>query len=152
MLTVRHVGCQGHVLYWVSDRCVARVFDMSTTWAADPSLIGWWKLDDGSGTTVVDSSSKGANGPPTQLYPGALDTRMMQMLPINTLPIIPAMAVLYGGESATNGAWQGGRNRWNLKVGRPDRLTRKWALLHVETRPPHYVICNGLQEKGGRNV
>ena len=52
---------------------MARVFNMSTAWAADPSLIGRWKLDDGSGTIAVDSSSKGANGPLTQLYPGALD-------------------------------------------------------------------------------
>jgi hypothetical protein len=35
---------------------------MSSAWAADPSLIGWWKLDDGSGTTALDSSGKGLNG------------------------------------------------------------------------------------------
>ena len=28
----------------------------------DPSLAGWWKLDDGSGTTAIDSSSGGHNG------------------------------------------------------------------------------------------
>jgi hypothetical protein len=27
--------------------------------AADPSLVGWWKFDDGSGTTAVDSSGNG---------------------------------------------------------------------------------------------
>jgi len=27
--------------------------------AADPSLVGWWKMDDGSGTTAVDSSGNG---------------------------------------------------------------------------------------------
>ena len=30
--------------------------------AADPTLIGWWKLDDGSGTAAVDSSGQGRNG------------------------------------------------------------------------------------------
>ncbi len=30
--------------------------------AADPSLVGWWKLDDGSGTTAVDSSGNGNHG------------------------------------------------------------------------------------------
>ena len=28
----------------------------------DPSLVGWWKLDDGSGIIAVDSSSRGNNG------------------------------------------------------------------------------------------
>jgi hypothetical protein len=30
--------------------------------AQDPSLFGWWKLDDGSGTTAVDSSGRGNDG------------------------------------------------------------------------------------------
>jgi hypothetical protein len=30
--------------------------------AQDPSLLGWWKLDDGSGTTAVDSSGRGNDG------------------------------------------------------------------------------------------
>ncbi len=30
--------------------------------AADPDLVGWWKLDEGSGTAVVDSSGNGITG------------------------------------------------------------------------------------------
>ena len=30
--------------------------------ASDPSLVGWWKLDDGSGTTAIDSSGNGNDG------------------------------------------------------------------------------------------
>ena len=30
--------------------------------AGDPSLVGWWKLDDGSGTTAIDSSGYGNHG------------------------------------------------------------------------------------------
>jgi len=30
--------------------------------AADPSLVGWWRLDDGGGTTAVDSSGNGNDG------------------------------------------------------------------------------------------
>ena len=30
--------------------------------ADDPSLVGWWKFDDGSGTVAVDSSKKAAAG------------------------------------------------------------------------------------------
>ena len=29
---------------------------------ADPDMIGWWKLDEGSGATVVDSSGNGNDG------------------------------------------------------------------------------------------
>ncbi|MHC4431251.1 MAG: hypothetical protein ACYTBS_05375 [Planctomycetota bacterium] len=36
--------------------------------AADPSLVGWWKLDEGSGTSVVDSSGYGNDG--TLVPPG----------------------------------------------------------------------------------
>ncbi|TKJ38214.1 MAG: hypothetical protein CEE38_05495 [Planctomycetes bacterium B3_Pla] len=34
----------------------------SVAQAADPSLVGWWKLDEGSGTTTVDSSGRGNHG------------------------------------------------------------------------------------------
>jgi hypothetical protein len=41
----------------------------SVTSAADPSLVGWWKLDETSGTTAADSSGNGntgtVNGPAT---------------------------------------------------------------------------------------
>jgi hypothetical protein len=30
--------------------------------AADPNLVGWWKFDETSGSTVADSSGKGLNG------------------------------------------------------------------------------------------
>ena len=30
--------------------------------AAEPNLVGWWKLDDGSGDTAIDSSGNGNNG------------------------------------------------------------------------------------------
>jgi hypothetical protein len=35
----------------------------------DPNLFGWWKLDEGQGTTVADSSGKGNHG--TIVNPGA---------------------------------------------------------------------------------
>ncbi len=34
----------------------------SVVQAADPSLIGWWRLDEGSGTTAFDSSGNGNHG------------------------------------------------------------------------------------------
>src|SRR5512133_4349040 len=30
--------------------------------AAEPGLVGWWRLDDGAGTAVADSSEGGHNG------------------------------------------------------------------------------------------
>jgi hypothetical protein len=38
------------------------VFLTSIAGAADPDLIGWWKLDEGSGDTVFDLSSSAKNG------------------------------------------------------------------------------------------
>ncbi len=43
------------------------IFVMSTAWisrtqAADPSLVGWWKFDEQTGTTAADSSGHGING------------------------------------------------------------------------------------------
>jgi hypothetical protein len=35
------------------------LFQTSIASAADPNLVGWWKFDDGSGTTAVDSSNSG---------------------------------------------------------------------------------------------
>ena len=37
--------------------------------AADPNLVGWWKLDDGSGTSASDSSGNGSHN---TVYGGAL--------------------------------------------------------------------------------
>ncbi|MHC4169520.1 MAG: hypothetical protein ACYSWQ_21445, partial [Planctomycetota bacterium] len=35
---------------------------ISAAEGADPNLIGWWKLDEGSGTTTADSSGSGLDG------------------------------------------------------------------------------------------
>jgi hypothetical protein len=44
--------------------CVALVLGLmlSSAQAADPSLQGWWKFDDGAGTIAADSSPNGNNG------------------------------------------------------------------------------------------
>ena len=34
----------------------------SVTEGADPSLVGWWRLDEGNGTNVSDSSGYGNHG------------------------------------------------------------------------------------------
>jgi hypothetical protein len=49
-------------IYLASFLGVVGLAVMATTGAADPSLIGWWKLDDGAGTTAADSSGKGNQG------------------------------------------------------------------------------------------
>ena len=38
------------------------LFLTSTANAADPSLVGWWKFDEGSGGTAYDSSGYGNDG------------------------------------------------------------------------------------------
>jgi Concanavalin A-like lectin/glucanases superfamily/NedA-like, galactose-binding domain len=41
---------------------VAGMMAGPVVYASDPTLIGWWKLDEGAGTTVLDSSGLGNNG------------------------------------------------------------------------------------------
>ncbi len=41
---------------------VLGTFNLSVTRAADPSLVGWWKLDGGAGAIAVDSSGRSVDG------------------------------------------------------------------------------------------
>jgi len=45
------------VLFFVSILALA-----SSAWAQDPDLVGWWKMDETSGTTIADSSGNGNDG------------------------------------------------------------------------------------------
>ncbi len=42
--------------------CVAAGMASPAGLDTDPHLVGWWKLDDGEGKTIKDSSGKGRNG------------------------------------------------------------------------------------------
>ena len=42
--------------------CFSLVLGLVLTSAAQADLVGWWRLDDGSGTTVSDSSTNGNDG------------------------------------------------------------------------------------------
>ena len=42
--------------------CAALLTAAACAQAQDPDLLGWWKLDDGTGTTTVDSSGNGNDG------------------------------------------------------------------------------------------
>ncbi|MHC4192161.1 MAG: LamG-like jellyroll fold domain-containing protein [Planctomycetota bacterium] len=50
------------LIYLVSFVLVLGLVLSSWAGAADPSLVAWWRLDDGSGTTAVDSSANGHDG------------------------------------------------------------------------------------------
>jgi len=41
---------------------LAFVLCLTLTGPASAGLVGWWKFDDGSGTTATDSSSNGNDG------------------------------------------------------------------------------------------
>ena len=45
-------------IFFVLGLCIA----LTNTADADPSLVGWWRLDEGSGTTAYDSSGNGRHG------------------------------------------------------------------------------------------
>ncbi|MEJ2702985.1 MAG: discoidin domain-containing protein [Sedimentisphaerales bacterium] len=48
--------------YFVSFVLATELILTSGADAADPNLIGWWKLDEGTGTTVADASGAGHDG------------------------------------------------------------------------------------------
>ena len=50
------------LIFMVSFAFVLGVVLISVTKAADPDLVGWWRLDEGSGTIATDFSGYGNNG------------------------------------------------------------------------------------------
>ena len=50
------------LFYLVSFVLVLSVALTNVAKAVDPDLVGWWRLDDGSGTTATDSSGNGNDG------------------------------------------------------------------------------------------
>jgi len=50
------------LVYLASLALVLSMVLTSAVRAADPSLVGWWRLDDSSGTTAIDSSGNGNDG------------------------------------------------------------------------------------------
>ena len=50
------------IIFLVSFTFVLGVALMSVAKAADPDLVGWWRFDEGSGTTATDFSGYGNNG------------------------------------------------------------------------------------------
>ena len=42
--------------------CLSFVLGLTLTSTSSASLVAWWKLDDGSGTTAMDSSGNGNDG------------------------------------------------------------------------------------------
>ena len=50
------------VVYWTCFALVIGLVLPHAVEATDPDLVGWWKLDEGSGATAVDSSGNGNDG------------------------------------------------------------------------------------------
>ncbi len=61
--------CRKRLISWVLCAFVAGLVVGPAAQAGDPTLIAWWKLDDGAGTVVLDSSDYGNNG--TVMNPNA---------------------------------------------------------------------------------
>jgi hypothetical protein len=50
------------LIYLISFILALAMLMTSVSKAADPDLVAHWKLDDGSGTTAIDSSGNGNDG------------------------------------------------------------------------------------------
>jgi len=53
----------GGLIYLLSFVLVLGLVLTSVAKAADPELVGWWKLNEGSGKTAIDSSGNGFDIP-----------------------------------------------------------------------------------------
>ncbi|MCJ7673795.1 MAG: hypothetical protein MUO33_01430, partial [Sedimentisphaerales bacterium] len=49
-------------VYLISFVLVLSLISTSSGQPVDPNLVGWWKLDEASGTTAADSSGNAHNG------------------------------------------------------------------------------------------
>ncbi len=94
------------------------VLSLTLTSTASAELVGWWKLDDGSGTTAVDSSSNGNDatvyGDP-QWIDGWLDGALQfdgvddyVELPIGSMigSLTNSTFLIWANFANTGGAWQ----------------------------------------------
>ncbi len=54
--------CRKKLVTWVLYTCIIGLVVGPAAQAGDPTLIAWWKLDDGAGTVVLDSSDYGNHG------------------------------------------------------------------------------------------
>jgi len=103
------LGCFGLALIFVQT---------NTTVAADPSLVGWWKLDESSGTVAADSSINGNDGT-IQGTPQWVDGRIDGALGFDStttyveLPIGPLIRSL---TDCTIGVWV----RWTGDIAEGD--------------------------------
>ncbi len=61
--------CLDGVLTMSQDRSCTAVFDLDSTGSGE--LIGYWALNDGTGTTALDSSGMGGDGTLTNMEPGS---------------------------------------------------------------------------------
>ena len=94
------------------------VFGLTLTSTASAELVGWWKFDDGSGTTAVDSSGNGNDatvyGDP-QWVAGWLDGALQfdgvddyVDLPIGSMigSLTNSTFLIWANFANTGGAWQ----------------------------------------------
>jgi len=92
----------------------------STANAADPSLVCWWSFDDGSGTTVFDSSGNGHHGEfvgspewADGMFAGAL------RFSLGNYVVVPGYKGVLGTNPRTCSAW--------IKTLTPDGVIVAWA-------------------------
>ncbi len=144
------------------------------TYGADPSLVGWWRFNDGSGTTAMDSSGNNRHGVlvndpvwVTGVYGGALefagDSRVA----------VPGYEGILGSQARTSAAWvnvtktsasiitwgpAGGGTKWVMRTHNSPAVLRlecgqgnTWATTDLVDGEWHHVAAV-LEDDGSPDV
>ena len=78
----------------------------STASAADPNLVGWWRLNEGSGTTAIDSSGNNLNGELVDdpVWVAGIQGTALQLIGGNHVAV-PGYEGILGTHARTSAAW-----------------------------------------------
>jgi len=78
----------------------------STASAADPNLVGWWRLNEGSGTTAIDSSGNNLNGELVDdpVWVAGVQGTALQLIGGNHVAV-PGYEGILGTHARTSAAW-----------------------------------------------
>ncbi|MCP4261114.1 MAG: hypothetical protein GY774_26955 [Planctomycetes bacterium] len=78
----------------------------STASAADPNLVGWWRLNEGSGTAAIDSSGNNLNGELVDdpVWIAGIQGTALQFIDGSHVAV-PGYEGILGTQSRTSAAW-----------------------------------------------
>ena len=102
--------------------------------AQDPSLVGWWRLDEASGTAATDSSGNGNNG--------------TLIGNVTWAPGMVGTALSFSGNSLVKGTNSG----TNFPVGNAARSMAAWVMLPAKVSGSYGILSTGTNDSSKTNA